>query len=327
MGCGRAPAPSAAVRRAWLARDAAHTVSLPLLCGPSNADATVADAARKREVSEETLEGLLDRWIARAVEWDAWERLGVLGRDEIARKRGHRDVVTVATVPLEGGGVEMVAVRADRKRETLVAFRRAIPEPLRHTAERACPAMSEGFVNAITEEIPWAEVGSDRFHVARASRACADTGRKQELQRLKRALPKAAYTEGKGAMWPLRQRPEALEPEEGDLRKRLFTDSPKIEAAYHLREDLTDLCNRDDTQAAATGAIRAWCKRGRQRGLAECERCLGTLKRWMEEMTNSCPGRQTSGFVEGFNTRVKGLTRRCLGIFTVGRLFQRLTLD
>jgi len=70
-------------------------------------NATVADAAR---------------WIERAVDWDAWERLGVLGLDEIARRRGHRDFVTVVTVPVEGGGVEILTVRADRKQETVAAF-------------------------------------------------------------------------------------------------------------------------------------------------------------------------------------------------------------
>jgi len=65
----------------------------------------------------------------------------------------------------------------------------------------------------------------------------------------------------------------------------------------------------------------------RQSGLAEFERVLGTIERWMDEITHDFQGRQTSGFVEGFNNRVKVLTRRCYGIFNVGRLFQRLTLD
>jgi transposase len=47
----------------------------------------------------------------------------------------------------------------------------------------------------------------------------------------------------------------------------------------------------------------------------------------MDEITNYVQGRQTSGFVEGFNNRVQGLKRRCYGIFDVGRLLQRLTLD
>jgi transposase len=290
-------------------------------------NSTVADAARKLGVSEETIDGLLDRWIERAVDWDAWERLGVIGLDEIALKRGHRDFVALVTVPLEAGGVEIVAVLADRKKQTVAAFLRAIPETLRRTIERACTDMYEGFVNAIKEAIPWAEIVIDRFHVARASRDCADTVRQKELKRLKRALPKAEYAEITGAMWPFRKQPGDLKPEERELLERVFRYSPKIEAAYHLREDLTDLFERDYTQAGAKRAIRVWCTRVRESGLAEFESFLGTLDRWMEEITNYFQGRQTSGFVEGFNNRVKVLKRRCDGIFNVGSLCQRLTLD
>jgi transposase len=290
-------------------------------------NSTVADAARKLGVSEETIEGILNRWIARTVDWDAWERLGVIGLDEIALKRGHRDFVVLVTVPLAGGGVEILAVLADRKKETVAALLRAIPEILRRTIERACTDMYEGFVRAIEEELPWAEIVIDRFHVARAYRDCADTVRKKELKRLKSAVPKAAYTGLKGAMWPFRKRPGDLKPQEWELLERVFTYSSKIEAAYHLREDLTDLFERDYTKAGAKGAIRAWCKRVRQSGLAEFESFLGTIDRWLDEITNYFQGRQTSGFVEGFNNRVKVLKRRCYGIFDVGKLFQRLTLD
>jgi transposase len=290
-------------------------------------NSTVADAARKLGISEETIDGLLNRWIERTVDWDAWERLGVLGLDEIALKRGHRDFVTLVTVPLEGGGVEILAVLADRKKETVAAFLRAIPEALRRTIERACTDMYEGFVSAVEAEVPWAEIVIDRFHVARAYRDCADTVRKKELKRLKRTLPKAEYAKLTGVMWPFRKRPVELKPEEWELLERVFTYSPKIEAAYHLREDLTELFEEDYTKVGAKCAIRAWCTRVRASGLAEFDGFLGTIDRWMDKITNYFQGRQTSGFVEGFNNRVKVLTRRCYGLFNVGRLFQRLTLD
>jgi transposase len=288
---------------------------------------TVADAACRLGVSAETIDGILDRWIERAVDWTAWEWLGVIGIDEIALKRGHRDFVALVTVPLAGGGVEILAVLADRKKETVAAFLRAIPEQLRHTIERACTDMYEGFVSAIEEEVPWTEIVIDRFHVARAYRDCADTVRKKELKRLTRALPKAEYAALQGAMWPFRTRPVELKPHDWDLLARVFTSSPKIKAAYNLREDLTELFERDYTKVEATCAIRAWCKRGRASGLAEFESFRGTIDRWMDQLTNDFQGRQTSGFVEGFNNRVKVLKRRCDGIFNVGRLFQRLTLD
>jgi transposase len=79
-------------------------------------------------------------------------------------------------------------VLVDRKKETVAAFLRAIPAALRRTIERACTDMYEGFVNAMKEEIPWAEVVIDRFHVARAYRDCADMVRKKELKRLNSTL-------------------------------------------------------------------------------------------------------------------------------------------
>jgi transposase len=182
-------------------------------------------------------------------------------------------------------------------------------------------------VRAIEEEVPWAEVVIDRFHVARAYRDCADTVRKKELQRLKSARPPAEYAEIKGAMGPFRKRPAALEPQEWELLERVFTWSPKLAKAYHLREDLTELFERDDTKAGAKCTMQAWYKRVHASGLAEFEGFLRTIDRWMDQITNYFQDRQTSGFVEGCNNRVKVLKRRCYGIFDVGRLFQRLTLD
>jgi transposase len=297
-----AGSPTTTPRCAWYEPLSPHTKAYEQWALRLLINSTVTDAARKLGVSEETIEGLLDRWIERAVDWDAWEQLGVLGLDEIALMRGHRDLVVLVTVPLEKGGVELLAVLADRKKETVAAFLRGIPEPLRRTIERACTDMYEGFVWAIEEEVPWAEVVIDRFHVAWAYRACADTVRKKELKRLKSQLPKAEYAEITGAMWPFRKRPEELEPEEWDLLERLFTHSPKVEAAYHLREDLTDLFDRDDTKAGATCAIRPWCKQVRQSGLAEFERFLGTIERWMDEIMNYFRGRQTSGLSRASTT-------------------------
>jgi transposase len=109
--------------------------------------------------------------------------------------------------------------------------------------------------------------------------------------------------------------------------ERLFSYSPKLERAYILREELTDIFDRDYTKAGAKCAIQAWCKRVRKYEVEAFESFLTTLSNWLDEITNYFLERQTSGFVEGFNNRVKVLKRRCYGIFDVGRIFQRLTLD
>ena len=73
--------------------------------------------------------------------------------------------------------------------------------------------------------------------------------------------------------------------------------------------------------------MRAWIKRVEASGLGCFDRFIGTLEKRMDEITNYFEERETSGFVEGFNTKVKVLKRRCYGIYDLGRLFQRLTLD
>ncbi len=47
----------------------------------------------------------------------------------------------------------------------------------------------------------------------------------------------------------------------------------------------------------------------------------------MDERTDDFLDRQTSGFVEGLNNKIKVIKRRCYGILNVKHLFQRSHLD
>jgi transposase len=54
---------------------------------------------------------------------------------------------------------------------------------------------------------------------------------------------------------------------------------------------------------------------------------LTTVNNWLDEITNYFLEGWTSGFVEGFNNKIKILKRRCYGIFDVKNLFCRISLD
>ena len=47
----------------------------------------------------------------------------------------------------------------------------------------------------------------------------------------------------------------------------------------------------------------------------------------MDEIANDFHDRQTSGFVEGLNNKIKVIKRRCYGLLNVKHLFQRIQLD
>ena len=290
-------------------------------------NSTVVDVANKLSITEEKVTGVLDRWVRTKVNWEQFQRIEILGIDEIALKKGHKDYVVLVTTPLMERGVEVLAVLPNRKKETVVDFLASIPIRLRNTIERVCTDMYLGFVNATREQLPRAHIIIDRFHVARAYRNCADRVRKVELKLLKQNLSKKEYARLKGAMWAFRKSREQLKDSEWELLQSLFTYSPKMKEAYILREELTEIFARLYDSKGAKCAIRAWCKRVRSCQISQFESFLTTIETWLEPIANYFLERLTSSFVEGFNNRVKVLKRRCYGIFDVERLFQRLTLD
>lgn len=310
----------------WYGRRSLHTKAYEQWLLRMLIDSTVSDVSRKLDVSEACVIGVLERWIETEVNWEAFESIEVMGIDEISLKRGHRHFVSIITTPT-AQGVQVLGVLADRKQATVEAFLTQIPQRLKKTIKTVCTDMHDGYVNAVQAQLPKAQIVVDRFHVAKAYRDCADTVRKQELKRLKRELPKEEYDSLKGVMWAFRKRPQDLEADEKTVLNRLFAYAPAAEQAYTLREQLSDIFEQPQTKADGKQAIQAWYQQVREWGVQAFEPFLTTLDNWLDEITNYFLERQTSGFVEGFNNRIKVLKRRCYGIFDVKRIFQRLTLD
>lgn len=73
-------------------------------------NSTLTDVGAKEHVTTDALLGILDRWIATTVEWDALEPFTTLGIDEIALLKGHRDFVAVISAQTERGDLHVLAV-------------------------------------------------------------------------------------------------------------------------------------------------------------------------------------------------------------------------
>jgi transposase len=181
-------------------------------------NSTVEDVSIKEGVSYDCVLGVLERRISANVEWGQYEALGVLGLDEIALKKGHRNFVTVVTARLANGRLVILAVLPDRQKDSVVDFLRSIPERLKQSVHPVCCDMYEGFTEAVREELRQARIVIDRFHVARAYRDGLDDLRKQELERLRKELPAIEYKQLKGSMWALRKKPADLDTDVAESR-------------------------------------------------------------------------------------------------------------
>jgi transposase len=290
-------------------------------------NSTVEDVSIKEGVAYDCVLGVLERRISTSVDWGQYTALGVVGLDEIALKKGHRNFVVIVTVRLTEGRVAILAVLPDRQKDTVIEFLRSIPQRLQQTILSVCCDMYEGFSEAVREELKHVRIVIDRFHVARAYRDGLDDLRKQELGRLKKELPAGEYKQLKGSLWALRKNPADLTTEERRLLRLLFRYSPQLKQAYDLQQQLTAIFDQHLSLAAAKTKIRAWLKRIATSGLRCFDPFLNTLGRWWNEILNFFVNRENSGFVEGLNNKLKVLKRRCYGLFNLNHLFQRIFLD
>ena len=239
----------------------------------------------------------------------------------------HRDFVVIVTARLEDERVVRLGVLADRQKDTVIEFLRSIPERLKKTIETVCSDMYEGYIEAVREELKSSQIVIDRFHVTRSYRDGVDEFRKTELKRLKEELPEETYLELKGSLWACRKKYEDLRPEERKVRKLLFEHAPNLKLAYSLQDQLSAIFDQSISKKVAKTRIQTWKKRVQASELKCFDRFIKTLERWWEGILNFFVARRNSGFVEGFNNKLKVLKRRCYGIYNLKHLFQRIFID
>lgn len=290
-------------------------------------NSTMEDVSVKEQISYASIVGILNRHISSKVEWSECTYLGQLGLDEVAIKKGHADFVVIVSSRQKSGHIRLLAVLPNREKATVVEFLRSIPQRLKKTIECGCSDMYEGYTEAIREELSDVRLVIDRFHITQAYRDGLESLRKKELARLKKELSAEDYKLLKGSMWALRKEEQDLAQEENQILERLFQCSPKLNTAYALQNSLTAIFDEHISVDIAKAKIEKWMVAVFKSGLDCFNDFIKTLDHWWNEILNYFVARESSGFVEGLNNKIKVIKRRCYGITNVAHLFQRIYID
>jgi transposase len=157
-------------------------------------NSTLEDVSRKHALGVDVLQGILDRRITPEVDWHAIQTLEVIGIDEIALKKGHRDFVVVISAYVNDQ-LRVIGLLGDRTKAAVEAFFRSIPKRLRRTVGIVCSDLYHGFIGAAKAVFGQRVLlCADRFHIARLYREGLETRRKRELKRLRKTLSKGGFT-------------------------------------------------------------------------------------------------------------------------------------
>lgn len=319
--------PTTTQRLEWHDANSPHSFSYDNHILLQLVNSTVEDVSLKEGLSYESMAGALERRIEGSVDWSGIAEIEILGLDEIALKKGHRDYVTLVTGRLRKGEIMILGVLSGHAKAEVIEFLRLIPLRIIQTIQSVCCDLWEAYTEAVREELPNARIVADRFHVAKHYREAADQVRKHELRHLKKALSKEEYEKLNGSYRAFRKNAEDLNREERKALRRFFKHAASSKQAYLLREQLTAIFNKNLSKKQAQSKIRGWIQKVQNSGLHCFDNFLKLLNNWWEEITNYFIQRENSGFVEGFNNKVKIIKRRCYGIFNLRHLFQRIFLD
>jgi transposase len=289
-------------------------------------NSTLADVAIKENLSPDTIGRILDKKVSTKVDWKEFKKLGLIGIDEIAIRKGYNDYLTIITSRLYGK-IRIIAVLKGRKKATVKAFLKKIPFRLKRTIEGVCCDMNEGYVTAIKESLKKVPIIIDRFHVAKKYRECLVELRKSELAMLRKTLSNKQYADLKLGISILRRNIELVSKDKRKELERLFRHSPDLRLGYQLCRQLTSIYNSKIGCLAASRKIDTWIQKVELSGLKQFNVFIGTLTKYKTHIVQYFKGRHTSGFVEGFNNKIKVIKRRCYGIFDENSLFRRIFLD
>lgn len=311
----------------WCDRRATITKGLEKYIMRSLIHSTVQDVSLKEGLSYKTVVAAIDRQVNKRVDWSEYENLETMGIDEISMKKGHQNYVTIVSARAKSGELSVVAVLADRLKETVSAFFLSIPQGLRRTVKSVCTDMYDGFVQAATEVFGPGAVVVDRFHVAQLYREPLDALRIKEMARLKSELPASEYEELAGMMWILRKKHECLSQADKTVLEALYKHSPKLKQAHSYALKLTHIFNAKSSRKAAIAKLDRWIAKVEKSAITCFKSFITALKKYKSSIANYFKARKNSGFVEGLNNKIKVAKRRCYGFFKTTSLFQRLHLD
>jgi transposase len=290
-------------------------------------NSTISDVSIKENIGYDVVRGIVERKIATMIDWSQITKIEVIGIDEISMRKGHQDFVTIVS-GYSGGKLLILGVLQDKEKQTVKAFLKSIPVRLRKQVKAVCTDLYEGFINAAKEVFSKkVKITADRFHVAKLYRKSVDKLRTKEMRRLKEELSEDDYKDLKGAMWIIRKREENLEPEDTKVLNLLFKYSPDLELAYRSSNALTAIFDSELSKFQAKHRFSAWINAMKSSNLKCFDTFIKTLSKFKDEISNYFIDRHTSGFVEGFNNKIKSIKRRCYGIFNLKHLFQRIYLD
>lgn len=262
--------------------------------------------AEEEWLDQDTVKEIFKRWARRLTAAQRRPQVHILGIDEIALKKRHKQYALVIS-DLERRCV--IAVLPGREKERLEKWLAEWSVKERRAIRVVSIDMWSPYRSAVRAQLPQADIVADRFHVMKQLN--------ERLTQLRRAVQKRADEATrevlKGSRWLLVKNRDELKPEEEKRLLEVLAASPELRTAYLLKEEFRTIFEKINDPQRAERFLKAWIWKASQTGDRYLAKFVSTLRHWWTEILNYFGERVTNGFVEGMNRAIRAIISRAYG--------------
>jgi transposase len=254
--------------------------------------------------------------VKRAVSWGLAQRdlegIEAIGIDEVQWHRGHHYQTVV--YQLDEGRKRLLWIGPDRTAKTLLRFFRFLGKPRTGKLQFICSDMWQAYLKVIAKKAGQAVHVLDRFHIMQRMGKALDEVRAAEVKQLKQDGYEPIL---KGAKWLLLKRPENLTDQQAVKLQELLRYNLQSVRSHVMKEDFQRFW--DYVYPAWAGKfLDEWCTRAMRSKIDPMKKVARMLRDKRELILNwfRAEGKLSAGIVEGFNNKLKLITRKSYGFRT-----------
>lgn len=227
-------------------------------------------------------------------------KIRVLGMDEFAVKKGHRNFATVI-VDLERA--EIIDILEYRDQEKLIGYFKGLGPEWCDGIEVFCSDMWKGFINTAQVAFPNATLVVDRFHFFSYLNKAVDSQRKNLRRQFK------DQEDFKRLKWALLKNAENLTADQKKKLARVFLLSPQLKLIYEYKEKFRSIFDQHLTREHGEIELNRWIEEAKSMNNKYLNQFLYMLNDWKDSVLSYFTHRFTTSIIEGINNTIKTVKR------------------
>lgn len=271
-------------------------------------ETTVAYTAGKFSLCEKTVLNIYEKIAKdRRIKRSSDHPTTIIGIDEIALHKGHKDFVLVIT---DISNKRIIDILPDRKKETLEEYLKSWSEEQCNLIQGVAIDLWGPYRSVAEEFFPNAIIAADRFHVMQNLNRSLDACRKEEKGSYCSEERKEVW---KHAKYTLLKNYENLSDKQKNILVKVLAISSTIKTYYELKEAFRAIFNESTNKEEATGKLYKWILEVIRVEATGYYSFVKTLLNWEDNILNYFVNWLSSGFVEGVNNKIKLIKRKGFG--------------